>query len=76
MYNIGGGRKNSCSIIEAIKLIENKTKVKMNFKLSSKNRTGDHIWYITNNSKFKKDYPGWKIKYNLNNIIDQIINLN
>ena len=48
----------------------------MNFKLSSKNRTGDHIWYITNNSKFKKDYPGWEIKYNLNNIIDQIINSN
>lgn len=76
VYNIGGGRKNSCSIVEAIKLIENKTKVKMNFKLSSKNRTGDHIWYITNNSKFKKDYPNWKIKYNLNNIIDQIISSN
>ena len=34
----------------------------------SKNKTGDHIWYITNNSKFKKNYPGWKLKYNLNNI--------
>jgi len=76
VYNIGGGRKNSCSIVEAIELIENKTKVKMNFKLSSKNRTGDHIWYISNNSKFKKDYTNWKIKYNLNNIIDQIISSN
>ena len=76
VFNIGGGRENSCSVIEAINIVEKKLKKKMIYHLSPKNRTGDHIWYITNNSKFKKNYPGWKLKYNLNNIIDQIIDSN
>jgi CDP-paratose 2-epimerase len=73
VFNIGGGRSNSCSIIEAIKLIEKKTGKKLNYSLSGQNRTGDHIWYITDNSKFQKKYNRWKIKYSLDSIIDQII---
>ena len=73
VFNIGGGRSNSCSIIEAIKIIEKKTGKKLNYSLSSLNRTGDHIWYITDNSKFQTKYNKWKIKYSLNSIIDQII---
>ena len=76
VYNLGGGRNNSCSILEAIELIENISGIKSNYKILKKNRTGDHIWYITNNSKFKTDYPHWKLKYNLNSIIDQIIDSN
>ena len=74
VYNIGGGRENSCSVLEAIKLIENKTNNKLNFSFIKKNRSGDHIWYITDNKKFKRDYPGWKIKYNLKKIIDSMNN--
>ena len=73
IFNIGGGRKNSCSILEIIKIIENKTKIKLNYNISKKNRTGDHKWYITNNSKFSKTYKKWRLKYNLNSIIEQII---
>ena len=38
-----------------------------------KNRIGDHIWYISSNKKFKKDYPNWKQKYNTNKILKQLI---
>ena len=72
VYNIGGGRKNSCSILEAIKMIEMKTKMKLNYKYINKNRTGEHIWYITDNSKFKKHYPKWKIRYSLKKIIKEM----
>ena len=73
IYNIGGGRRNSCSILEAMSLIEKKTKNKFNYRLSKEVRKGDHQWYITNDNKFKKDFPNWKIKYSLSKILDQII---
>jgi len=73
VYNIGGGRKNSCSIIEAIRIIEKITKIQMLIMYSKKNRIGDHIWYISSNSKFKKDYKAWNIKYSLKKIIKDII---
>ena len=43
---------------------------------NNNNRVGDHIWYISSNRKFKKDYPNWKLKYNLKQIIEQIIKAN
>jgi len=73
IYNIGGGRNNSCSIIEVMEKIQNKTKIRFNFKVSKKNRVGDHIWYISNNSKFKSHYKKWRIKFNLDNILNEII---
>ena len=45
--------------------------VKINY--IKQNRIGDHIWYITNNKKFKKDYPNWKQKYNTKKIISELI---
>jgi len=42
-------------------------------KYNKKNRVGDHIWYISSNSKFKKDYKHWNIKYSLKKIIEDII---
>jgi CDP-paratose 2-epimerase len=73
VYNVGGGIKNSCSILEAIKMIETKTGKKMLFKLSKKNRAGDHIWYVSNLHKFKKTYPKWRMSHNLDKIISDII---
>ena len=46
---------------------------KMIYSLKKKNRVGDHICYITDVSKFKKNYPKWNIKYSLKDIINQII---
>jgi CDP-paratose 2-epimerase len=76
VYNIGGGRDNSCSVLEAMNKIEKKTNIKFNFKIIPKNRIGDHIWYISGNKKFKRDYKNWKVQINLSSIIDDIINSN
>ena len=73
VYNLGGGRENSCSIIEAINLIEKISGIKAKYNFSKMNRIGDHIWWITDNSKFKKDYPRWKIKYSLEHSLKQMI---
>ena len=73
IYNIGGGRYSNCSIIEAINYIEHKTGIKIKKNYINKNRVGDHIWYISDNKKFKKHYPKWKQKYNVFQIIDELI---
>lgn len=73
IYNIGGGRKCSCSILEAIKLIEEILKIKIKIIYEKKHRTGDHKWWITNNKKFMRDYPNVKINYNIKKIIEELI---
>ena len=72
-YNVGGGRKSNCSILEAIYYIENKTGVEVNKTYSKTSRVGDHIWYISNMKKFKRDYPNWKQKFSTKNILDELI---
>jgi|TARA_B110000503_G_scaffold64164_1_gene101204 CDP-paratose 2-epimerase len=73
VYNIGGERKCSCSIIEAIKIIEKELQIKIKINYQKQHRTGDHKWWITNNQKFKKDYPKFKITYNIKKIIKELI---
>ena len=69
VYNLGGGRKNSCSILEVINFLEKKLKINVKKKYINKERSGDHKWWITDNSKFQKHYPKWKIQYSLNKIL-------
>ena len=76
VYNIGGGRFSNCSIIEALELVENISKIKIKKKIIKENRIGDHIWYISDTSKFKKDYPKWKQKFNTKKIIEELIYFN
>lgn len=73
VYNLGGGRANSCSIVEAIQLIEKISNKKSKYKILKKNRIGDHIWWISDNSKFIKDYPNWKISIPLKISLEQMI---
>lgn len=75
VYNVGGGRENSTSILEAINQINeiNNSSWK-NYTISDANRVGDHIWYISDLSKFKRDYPDWKISISLTETIKQMIN--
>ena len=73
IYNIGGGRYSNCSIIEALNLVEDIAKIKIRRKYIKTPRVGDHIWYISNLSKFKKHYPNWKQKYNSKKIIKELI---
>ena len=76
VYNIGGGRFSNCSILEAIEEIESIKNIKIKRQIIKQNRVGDHIWYITDNKKFKKDYPNWKQKYNTQRIIEELVESN
>jgi CDP-paratose 2-epimerase len=71
-YNAGGARYSNCSMIEAIRMCEKITGRKFNYTYSDTNRIGDHIWYISDVSKFKKHYPGWEFEYGLEETLVQI----
>ena len=73
VYNIGGGKSNSCSILEAFELIENRTGKNFKYKYNNQNRLGDHICYYSDLSKIKSHYPEWNIKFDLKMIIDDIV---
>jgi CDP-paratose 2-epimerase len=72
VYNAGGSRHSNCSMLEAIQLCEKIVGKKMNSKYAETNRVGDHIWWISDVSKFKSHYPSWAFKYNLEDILVQI----
>ena len=74
VYNMGGGRYSNCSILEALSIVEDITKIKIKRKILKTPRVGDHIWYISNLNKFKKHYPKWRQKYNTKKIIKELIN--
>ncbi len=73
VYNIGGGRFSNCSIIEALDLVESLSNINIKRKIIKEPRVGDHIWYISNLSKFKKHYPKWKQKFNTKKIIKELV---
>jgi len=75
VYNMGGGRYSNCSIIEALDLVEQIANIKIKRDILKKPRVGDHIWYISNLSKFKKHYPNWKQRYNTKKIIKELIDI-
>ena len=72
VYNAGGGRFANCSMIEAIKLCEEISGNKMNYSYSETNRIGDHIWWISDVSKFKSHYPTWDWKWDLRATLTQM----
>ena len=76
IYNIGGGRFSNCSILEALEILEELKNIRIKKKIVRKNRVGDHIWYISDTKKFKKDYPNWRQKYNTKKIIEELIENN
>lgn len=76
VYNIGGGRESNCSMLEAIDICQKIADRKLNYSYSEENRIGDHIWYISDLSKFKSKYPNWSIKYNIEKIIQEIYEYN
>ena len=74
VYNVGGGRDNSVSILEAIDLVNKILGTNWsNYTISDKARNGDHIWYITDLSKFRKDFPEWGITISLKDILIQMV---
>ncbi|MEL6863366.1 MAG: NAD-dependent epimerase/dehydratase family protein [Bacteroidota bacterium] len=72
VYNIGGGRDNSVSILEAFKLIEQISGKAMRYQYSDQNRIGDHMCYISNLDKIKTHYPQWQITKSLKDVFEEI----
>jgi CDP-paratose 2-epimerase len=73
VYNLGGGRANSISMLEAIAQIETLTGRKINWTYSDQARKGDHICYISNLAKLKSHYPAWSLTRSLDSILDEMI---
>ncbi len=72
VYNAGGGRFANCSMQEAIALCEEITGNKMNYSYSDENRIGDHVWYISDLSKFQQHYPEWELTRDLRTTLTEI----
>jgi CDP-paratose 2-epimerase len=76
VYNMGGSRYSNCSMLEAIALCEEIAGTKMQTKYLEQNRRGDHIWWISDVSKFQQHYPHWKLRYDVPQILREIYESN
>ncbi len=72
VYNLGGGRANSCSILEAFERIAALSGKKMSFEYVDKNREGDHICYLSDLTKMRAHFPGWDITKSLDTVFSEI----
>lgn len=73
VYNMGGGRQSNISMKEAILKIEALTGNEANISYAEENRSGDHIWYISDLSKFKNHYPEWDIRHDMDQILKEMV---
>jgi CDP-paratose 2-epimerase len=73
VYNIGGGKQNTCSILEAFAIAETLSGKKMRYEYVDRPRIGDHICYYSNLSKMKAHYPGWDITIGVEECMQQIM---
>ena len=73
VYNLGGGKENSCSILEAFGMVEGLTGRKQLQNYVDKNRVGDHICYYSDLRKMKQHYPRWGIRRSLPQILEEIV---
>jgi CDP-paratose 2-epimerase len=73
VYNLGGGKDNSCSILEAFAIAEKFTGKKQQYTYVDENRIGDHICYFSDLRKMKAHYPGWDLTQSLEETIRQIV---
>lgn len=72
VYNAGGGRHSNISILEAIEKIEKILNKKAIYEYSETNRIADHIWYISDVSKFEFHFPDWDFKYNMDDMLEEL----
>jgi len=76
VYNIGGGRPSNCSMLEGIELCEQITGKPLRWDYCEKNRNGDHIWWISDLSKFRAHYPAWSPRHDVPGILREIFEVN
>jgi CDP-paratose 2-epimerase len=72
VYNAGGGRYSNCSMLEAITMCEEITGNKLSYSYTDNNRIGDHIWYISDVTKFQSQYPGWQFTYGIKETLTEM----
>jgi CDP-paratose 2-epimerase len=72
VFNLGGGRHSNCSMLEAVAMAEALTGRPMNTSYAEDNRIGDHIWWISDVSKFQAMYPEWRYRYDLKSLMADI----
>lgn len=72
VYNLGGGRQNSISVLEAIAQLEEVTGKRLATEYRDEHRVGDHICYISNMKRFERDYPRWSITRTLPAILSEL----
>ena len=73
VYNLGGTKANAASLLECVEMIAKRTGKRPQLKYDDKARIGDHICYYSDMSKFRAHYPGWKLSYSLDAILDEMI---
>jgi len=73
VYNLGGGRDNSASVLKCINMIEDRLGRPLDYSYDERNRVGDHICYISDLRKLKHDYPNWEITRSLEEILDDML---
>ena len=73
VYNLGGGKDNSCSILEAFELCESHSGISQKYEYLDENRIGDHICYYSNLTKIKTHYPQFRLRHSLSDTIKQIV---
>jgi CDP-paratose 2-epimerase len=73
VYNLGGGRANSVSVLEAVARVEQMFGTRMQTSYREQGRLGDHVCYITDLSKFRRDYPRWNISVSLDKIFENML---
>lgn len=73
VYNLGGGRENSISVIEAIVAIESRAGRRLSYEYVDGNRSGDHICYISDLRRLTEDYPQWSVTRRLDQILDELV---
>lgn len=73
VYNLGGGKNNSCSLLEAFEIVESISGKKMAYVYSDRNREGDHICYYSDLTKMRQHYPEWNISISLKDIFREIV---
>ena len=76
VYNMGGGRHSNCSMLEAIALCEQLTGKPLQSSYVEQNRRGDHIWWVSDLSRFQQQYPQWKLQYDVPQILREIFEFN
>jgi len=76
VYNIGGGRFSNCSMLEAIEICERIAGRELRWELGEEPRIGDHRWWISDLEPFKADYPGWDLRYGIEEILREMYEQN